>query len=288
MPPKKTPQPPTQIDHSIIDEDFAKLLDDLKQEYGTRFQAQGIRFDKLEESLREAKSEINNLKSALQKKEEEIVTIKQKANDQEQYIRSWSIRILDLTIPRDLDSSDTSVVMDQVYNQVLTPILRGAVSKGLLPSLPTPTQILETAHILPSKPGQTPPIIARFYSRNIKALIFRLKREFAKKQDPTPSQTTRPHTARPAHPFYEDLTTQNFRKMRSIAADPRVLACWSVAGQLRLRLNNSDTVHKVHNIYETTDTIITKATSTSSTTTSTKPQRNNHASATIATISTIT
>ncbi len=168
MPPKKTPQPPTPTDPSIIDEDFARLIEELKQEYGTRLQAHGIRFDKLEESLREAKREIDSLKTALQTKEEEITTIKQKANDQEQYIRSWSIRVLDLPIPRDLDSSDTSVVMDQVFNQVLAPIMRGAVSKDLLPSMPTLTQILETAHILPSKPGQTPPSSQDFTAETLK------------------------------------------------------------------------------------------------------------------------
>ena len=153
MPPKKPPQQPSQ-DHLIIDEDYAKLLDDLRNEYGTRFEAHGIRFDKLEKSLREAKGEITKLQEALQVKE--ITTIKQKANDQEQYIRSWSIRILDLQLPQALDHSDTAVVMDSVYNQVLVPILKGAVSRGLLQTVPPVDQVLETAHILPSKPGQTP------------------------------------------------------------------------------------------------------------------------------------
>ena len=269
MPPKKAPpQHPSQDQPLIIDEDFAKLIDDLKSEYGTRLEAHGIRFDKLEASLREAKGEIQKLKEALQVKEKEVINIKQKANDQEQYIRSWSIRILDLQIPQDQDCSDTSVVMKHVFNQVLAPILRGAVSKGLLHAVPSPDQVLETAHILPSKPGQIPPIIARFYSRNIKALMFRLKREFAKKADPTPAQATS-RTPKPAHPFYEDLTNTNFLKMRSLASDPRVMSCWSVAGQLRLRLNNSEAIHKVRNIYESTDTIINTASNTN--TSSTNP-----------------
>ena len=162
--------------------------------------------------------------------------------------------------------------MKVVHQEVLLPIFRGALQKGLLHSIPSPDQVLETAHILPTKPDQTPPIIARFYSRNIKALIFRLKREFSTKI-PSPSAPSsssssqtraRPPLSKPAHPFFEDLTTANFRKMRAIANDTRVMACWSVAGTLRFRLNGEERVHRVNNIYDTIDNIITSTASSSS------------------------
>ena len=92
--------------------------------------------------------------------------------------------------------------------------------------------------------------------------MLRLKKDFAPKLDPTPAQSSQTRSKarslppRPAFPFYEDLTTHNFKKMRALATDNRVLACWSVAGQLRLRLNNDDRVHKVASTFETIDTII--------------------------------
>jgi len=269
MPPKKpaaaAAAAPEQS--AFVDEDYAKLIDDLRKEFGTRFEAHGVRFEKLEASLLQAKGTITTLEKALEVKEKEITTIRQRANDQEQYIRSWSIRVLDLPIPQGQDSSDNTIVMKAVYSQVLLPIFRGAAQKGLMPGIPAWDQVLETAHILPSKPGQTPPIIARFYSRNIKALVFKLKREFATRvADPDPSSQSRSRRpAKPAHPFYEDLTTTNFLKMRAIAKDPRVMACWSVAGQLRFRLNNEERICKVANIYDTTDHIITSSTNSAST-----------------------
>ena len=54
--------------------------------------------------------------------------------------------------------------------------------------------------------------------------------------------------AKLAYPFFEDLTTANFRKMWALVADSRVLACWSVAGQLRFRLNGEEEIRKVDDI----------------------------------------
>ncbi len=156
--------------------------------------------------------------------------------------------------------------MKTVHHEVLLPIFKGALQKGLLQSIPSYDQVLETAHILPSAPDKTPPIIARFYSRNIKALIFRLKRDYATKLPPsTTTQTkSRPSPPKPAHPFFEDLTTANYRKMKAIANDNRVMSCWSVAGQLRLRLNGEERVRRVHNIYDSIDTIINSTSPTPS------------------------
>ncbi len=46
--------------------------------------------------------------------------------------------------------------------------------------------------------------------------------------------------------------------MRAIAADSRVLACWSVAGQLRFRLHNEEEIWKVDDVFSTIDDIIKK------------------------------
>ncbi len=86
--------------------------------------------------------------------------------------------------------------------------------------------------------------------------MFRLKRDYATK---LPSQTrprARQLPAKLAFPFYEDLTTANFKKMRAIAQDDRVQSCWSVAGQLRFNRNGEERVRKVSDIHDTVDNII--------------------------------
>lgn len=251
---KKSNSSPDSNSTILIDDNSTASLLTITQQMATF----GVRFDKLELMLADVLSENKELKKALEEKDKEIAELRRHANDQEQYMRSWSICILDLGIPTNVDSTNPEKVMELVYEKVLLPILNGAVQKHLLTSIPPVSSVLETAHLLPAKPNQTPPIIARFYSRNIKVLIFRLKKEFS----PTSSSSSLPN-ARPkiTHPFFEDLTRANFAKMRSLANDDRVLSSWSVAGQLRFRLINSTTVHKVPNIFSTNDSIINSATS---------------------------
>ena len=63
-------------------------------------------------------------------------------------------------------------------------------------------------------------------------------------------------TAKLAFPFYEDLTTANFKKMHAIAQDSRVMACWSVSGPLRYWLNGEGRIRRVPNIFDTVNNII--------------------------------
>jgi hypothetical protein len=52
------------------------------------------------------------------------------------------------------------------------------------------------------------------------------------------------------YPFYEDLTRDNFLKMKALAANQHVLACWSVGGQLCFTLaSNPDIVSHVKLVY---------------------------------------
>jgi hypothetical protein len=59
------------------------------------------------------------------------------------------------------------------------------------------------------------------------------------------------------YPFYEDLTRDNFMKLKALAADQRVSACWSIGGQLRYRLtSHPDVVRRVKSVYDSVDSIL--------------------------------
>ena len=91
------------------------------------------------------------------------------------------MRVTGLKIPAE-DEFDSNMVKIHLYEQLLKPILEGAVSKNILPTLPTACEILERAHILPAKDKATKSVIARFYCRDMRVLIFRLKKEFAPRE----------------------------------------------------------------------------------------------------------
>jgi len=133
----------------------------------------------LEKLLHEANAKTAALQAEILTKDRTIFDLRVKVNSLEQYNRKWSVRINNLTLPYG-DETDTTLVMETVYNKALLPILEGALRSKHITKIPEVHELLETAHILPAKNDNRPkPIIARFYSRNLRALIFRLKREYA-------------------------------------------------------------------------------------------------------------
>lgn len=229
-------------------------------------------------SLRDENKE---LRSALKQKDEELSDLQRTLNDMEikhnnleQHHRGWGARVLNIpTTPE--EEADPSAMINKVFNLALLPMLRGAVSLGKLKSIPPPEQILEVAHVLPGKPGLPKPIIMRFFSRNIRNMIFSLKRDFAEREQDrrrggggagggleegdgaaAGEQGKGRRTGKFKYPLYDDLTKANLAKMRAISQDDRVLACWTVNGQIKYRLKSSDQVRRVVSILDPLDKIL--------------------------------
>lgn len=241
------------------DTSIATTLEELKKlvgEYSNRFDRLEGLLEEYKKEVKSLKTEVKELKKTLNERDQELYRYKERQNEQEQYIRGWSIRILNMAVPED-EANEPEKVMQHVYNRLLLPIFRGAKERGLLHAIPTAEAVLETAHILPAKEGAVPAIISRFYSRNIRAMIFRLRKECAPRQEQEqPARGERPRPGRFQFPFYEDLTRPNFLKLRALAQHEKVQACWSVNGAIKFRLKDSDTVRKVKSVFATVDDII--------------------------------
>lgn len=207
----------------------------------------------LEKLIQEQNTKITHLQQQVEAKDKIICDLKAKTNNLEQYHRSWSVRINNVPLPNG-DSTDTPTVMKTVFDTALRPIFEGAVSRGLLPSIPVYDSILETAHILPAKANDRPkPIIARFYSRNIRALVFRLKKECA----PTTNINTKgaPRTAL-KYPIFEDLTKTTHQLLQQLLSDPRTGPVWTISGHIRYKLKDDHTVRKVVSVFDSVDEIL--------------------------------
>ena len=134
-----------------------------------------VRLTTIESLLKSTQAENATLKEELAASALESTQLKAKLNHLEQHHRSWSVRVTGLNIPT-ADETDSNRVKHHLYEQLLKPILLGAVSKKILPTLPTESEIIERAHVLPSKNNKINPVIARFYCRDMRALIFKLKK----------------------------------------------------------------------------------------------------------------
>ncbi len=241
--------------------DIAGQLDELK----TIINGYKERFDKLDRLIEEMKKENKELKKqhkemkqTLEERDAEIFSLRDRLNDQEQYIRGWSVRVLHVDIPEE-EATDPYKVMKQVHSRVFLPILQGARDRKLIHTIPSAEELLETAHILPSKPGTVPPIICRFFTRNLRTLMFRLKRDCAPRETPEEPAGTRSERSKPGrylNPFYEDLTRPNFNKFRALSQHDSVQSCWTVNGSIRYKLKGDETIRKVKSVYASVEDIL--------------------------------
>jgi hypothetical protein len=207
----------------------------------------------LKAMLETSRKEAADLRKTLQNKDSEIASLKLHCNNLEQYNRSWSVRIHGMAVSSEVEKS-SKLMKEKVYNSLLLPILSGAVASGDLESIPSVNAVIETAHVLPAKAGKVKPIIVRFITREIKATIFKNKKEFAPRE--TGRSGPQGRTSRYLFPFFDDLTGTNFNKMRALAADPRVATCWAAGGSIKYKLKDSEVVKRVASVFDTVDVIL--------------------------------
>ena len=230
-------------------------LDDISSQLNVanqRLDDQAVRFDKLEKMLAASQLENQSLKTALLNKDAEIHQLKVKVNMIEQHNRSTCIRIFNLDIAG--DDHDPAVVAEQVYNNVLLPVLVGAASLNKIKSIPPADKLIISAHILPGKDNKTKPILVRLNNAHSRTIIMMHKKAFAPRAAPSSSFTA--SQARYLYPIYEDMTRDSFRVMRALSAHAGVQSSWCAGGQLRYKLVDSDTVKRVVDIYASVEDII--------------------------------
>jgi hypothetical protein len=249
-------------------EDSNTLLKSL----AAQFAAFNTKMDNMEAKLSASLEANKKLQEELKKKTKIIddlqasyAGLEAKINTMEQYNRSWSVRISNVPLT-DEEERSTILMRDKIHQLVFLPILTGAKEAGELNHIPAAHDLLEMVHVLPSKPGTHKPIIARFRDRFLRSLCLRLKKIYAPR---TPGGSSSGGArgggggsrsggeGRFIFPFHEDMTSLNYKKMKAIAADDRVLACWSINGQLRYRLHTKpDEVRKVVSVFDPISTIL--------------------------------
>jgi hypothetical protein len=287
MPPKKNPvvEPSEDSDlYTLVKSMSIQLANvntkmekvDAIEDIVTEVRTLRVLLEDLKAENRQLKTEMKDKDKKLADMQEQLKTQDIRLNNMDQHHRSWSARVMNIPLTEE-EEFDTNAVINKVYELALLPILTGAKNAGLLMQIPSAHQLLETAHVLPGnlKPGQFKPIIFRFYTRNLKNLCFRLKKEHAARV-PGGTRTGGREEGRPedverggerggykgkgryCYPFYEDLTKTNFTLMRNISKDSRVQACWSSNGRILFKLQDSNIVKSVGSIHEPIDSLLKK------------------------------
>ena len=239
-------------------EELVGALSAQLEDISNQLKSTNSRFDKLESLFEKLQSENKDLKEQLLNKDSEIISLKNRMNSIEQHSRSSCIRIFNLNV--DDDDSDPLNVMEQLYVKALLPILQGALTKGRIKNIPACDNLIQTAHVLPGKPGKAKPILCRLYSNHFRTIIMQLKKEFAPR---APARVDGPSAANTTNrlppftfPIYEDVTRDTFLLMRRLNSHDKVKGCWSAGGQLRFVTTDSDQIKKVVSVYDTIEKIL--------------------------------
>ncbi len=210
-----------------------------------------------------ANAKVQTLEATVAAKDKIIKDLRDKANSLEQNNRKWSIRINDLPLPHGDDTHTNNNMIFTVYKKVLLPIFQGALDKGLLSDIPKYDSVLETTHILPASDCNPPkPILAWFYSRNIPAIVFRLKKEYSPMKTITATTSRKGDTTKKVFCYspYKDLTkdTYSYNLVQALQKDPRTGPVWTINGNIRFRLDGDTTVKKVSTVYDSVESILGK------------------------------
>ena len=229
-------------------------MEEMQAEMNTKLSALMDKFEILEASLLAVSREKEVLKVTVAEQAVELAELRNSLNEREQYARSWSMRILNIPVPSD-NESDTRCVMQAVYDNLIHPILEGAWVKGDILHVPDCDTLLETAYILLGKGDGHKPVIARFFSRYWRILVFRNRKEFSPREPSTasnaPSSSTRTSgtkATRMRFPFFEDLTKATFTKLSAIKQQEGVISAWTVNGSIRFKLRDNNTIFRVPNL----------------------------------------
>ena len=249
-PKKKQPKESTKTTHS---------MEEMQIEMNAKLTALMAKFEAVEASLAAVIKDNIKLKETVAGQAVEIAELRNSLNERERYARNWSLRALNIPVPKESES-DTRVVMKAVYDNLLHPILEGARARGDISHVPDCDALLETAHILPGKDEGHKPVITRFYSRYWRNLVFRNRKEFAPRESiSTTSNNTRSSASKVSRmkfPFFEDLTRATFQKLSAIKQQDGVTSAWTVNGSIRFKLRDNNTIYRVSSLHETFEDII--------------------------------
>jgi hypothetical protein len=230
----------------------AKSMELLQEEMNRKLSTLMEEVRSLAENLKTTRKENEQLKERVSQQADEIAELRNDINERELHARSWSIRVNNITIGAGKETNNREVML-AIYNELVVPILTGAVELGEISAVPSCDNLIEIAHILPGK-GAKKPIIVRFFSRYWRSLLFRYRRDFAPREATGNGNGDRP--GRMKYPFYEDLTRATFKQLKTIQSDSRVTAAWTVSGVVRFRIENDDNTYKVTSIYDTVDDLV--------------------------------
>ena len=235
-----------------------QILEQLKQLDQLTPMAQKI--DQLHSSLGTLKEELGSLTFTVQGHEDRLTALetdmmaqKELANNQQQQLRSLTIRLLNVPATVGESTNTFSWLRDIVYNRFLTPLLAAAKDNSVLSEIPPMNSLIESCFCpyaaIPDK--LPPPIIIKLTNRPLKIAVMSNKKELPK---PTGFETSGGVTR---FILVEDLTPDNHRCLVALSKSKLTGKVWSVDGRIKYTMaDKPNDVLTVKSVFDPITTIL--------------------------------
>ena len=248
-----TPTPSDCTDIQAMDAQFAEIKVSLGQLIS--------KMDTIERTLHELRIENTSVREELaaarleiSKRDETISKLTEHVNKIDQASRSNSIRIFGLPVTHDTPHAQ---IHKLVFEEIVAPIFLSARNAGDLPPNINPTSLtIDQAFAIPTKKGNSCPVVVKLSSYHTRNLIFKHKKN-SLPQD----RDLGTNRVRSRYSIYEDLTAANHAHLRTLSADPRVKSIWSFNGQIRFKTQDSEVIHKVKSLTDSVDSLVKSSSS---------------------------
>ena len=248
MPPKSDPK-------------LDQILEQLKQLDQLTPMSQKI--DQLHSSLGTLKEELGSLNFTVQGHEDRLTALetnmmaqKEFANNQQQQLRSLTVRLLNVPSTVGESANNFASMRDMVYNRFLIPLLEAAKDNGAIPEIPPMSSLIESCFrpysATPDK--LPPPIILKLTNRPLKIAVMSNKKELPK---PTAFETSKVGGGVTRFVLVEDLTPDNHKCLAALSKSKHTGKVWSVDGRIKFTLaDKPEVVLTVKSVYDPINVIL--------------------------------
>ena len=207
----------------------------------------------VKEDMKSLQHEVNIHEDRIAALERDMRTQKDLSNQQQQQLRSLTVRLLNLpVIPGEKDDNNNGL-KNRVYERFLKPLLAAAKASKALPTLPQVGSVIKACFRPFNATADStipPPIIIKLASRPIKLALLKHRKEL-----PKPSAE---ETAAGIKKFVlvEDLTQDTHKTFVALSKSTKTGKVWTHDGNIRYVRVGQSAVHTVKSVYEPVQKIL--------------------------------
>ena len=246
---------------STADDKLDRILDQLKALGPIQYA-----LEDLKSSMREVKEEVRVIQFDVASHEDRLVALerdmkdqKDMANQQQQQLRSLTLRLMNFPVSVDESLDNNAGLKAKVYEVVLKPLLVAAKAAKDLSSIPQVSTIIESCFrpfnsTAASGTGDKdedkgpPHVIIKIASKPLKIALLKHRKNLPK---PISTDVKRLF-------LVEDLTPATHKMMVAVSKAGVTEKTWTIDGNIKFTLTGSSTVHTVKSVFVPLSQVLNK------------------------------